>query len=292
ARRGRDAEDDRAVDLGRELPHERLVGWIGDRDHEPALGREPDRQRHQRLAELPRHHRGRVAVDVDSVQVQVWHAGLLGEHAREILLEHVAEPNEGLAEQLTLLGALRERPVELLRRNETLVEQDRAELWTHLALEKGVVKPRRSHVGVIVLRSTFLERGTGDLFGAQAAATARGESTSSAIWIAFNAAPFRRLSQARKRASPFRSAARAGRIRPTSTSLAPAASRGLGNSTRRTLGASASTRSACSGESGSTVSIQIDSAWPTITGTRTQVALIGRSGSSMIFRDSSRIFVS
>src|SRR5262249_26034762 len=40
----RDVEDDRTVDLGREPVQQRLVGRIGDRDHEPALRREPDRQ--------------------------------------------------------------------------------------------------------------------------------------------------------------------------------------------------------------------------------------------------------
>ena len=49
-------------------------------------------------------------------------------------------------------------------------------------------------------------------------------------------------------------------------------------------------RVACSAESGSSVSIQIASAWPTITGTRTHVAWIGRSGSSMIFCVSARSF--
>ena len=42
----------------------------------------------------------------------------------------------------------------------------------------------------------------------------------------------------------------------------------------------------------SSVSTQTASAWPTITGTRTQVALTGRSGSSRIFRVSSRSFAS
>ncbi len=51
-------------------------------------------------------------------------------------------------------------------------------------------------------------------------------------------------------------------------------------------------RSASAGESGDSVSIQTDSAWPTTTGTRTHVALIGSSGSSRIFRVSSRSFAS
>ena len=56
--------------------------------------------------------------------------------------------------------------------------------------------------------------------------------STSAIWIAFSAAPLRRLSQARNSASPF-GAASSARMRPTSTSSPPAASRGVGNSGRR-----------------------------------------------------------
>ena len=57
-------------------------------------------------------------------------------------------------------------------------------------------------------------------------------------------------------------------------------------------GAPARMRSASAGESGDSVSIQTDSAWPTTTGTRTHVALTGSSGSSRIFRVSSRSFAS
>ncbi len=51
-----------------------------------------------------------------------------------------------------------------------------------------------------------------------------------------------------------------------------------GSSTTVTPGAAASSRRASSGESGSVVSIQTASEWPRHTGTRTQVAEIGRSG--------------
>ena len=57
-------------------------------------------------------------------------------------------------------------------------------------------------------------------------------------------------------------------------------------------GASARMRSASAGESGSTVSTHTDSAWPTTTGTLTQLALRGRSGSSRILRVSSRSLTS
>src|SRR5262249_33861546 len=128
ARSRGDLEDDRALDLGGGPAHEGLAGWIGDRNYKRAPRREPDRQYHHRLAELPWHHRSRVPVDVDSVQIQVRHAGLLGEHAGEIVLEDVAETDERLAQQLTILRSLCERPVELVGRDEALVEQDRAEL--------------------------------------------------------------------------------------------------------------------------------------------------------------------
>ena len=49
---------------------------------------------------------------------------------------------------------------------------------------------------------------------------------------------------------------------------------------------------ACSAESGSRVSSQTASAWPTRTGTRTHVALTGSAGSSRILRVSSRSFSS
>ena len=58
------------------------------------------------------------------------------------------------------------------------------------------------------------------------------------------------------------------------------------------LDGSARRRSASSGESGSAVSTQTASAWPTATGTRTHVALTGRSGSSRILRVSSRSLTS
>ena len=80
------------------------------------------------------------------------------------------------------------------------------------------------------------------------------------------------------------------RMRPTRTSSIPAALPGLGKSSTRTDGAASRSARACSAESGSSVSIQTASAWPTITGTRTQVAWIGRSGSSMILRVSARSF--
>ncbi|MDX6474797.1 MAG: aspartate-semialdehyde dehydrogenase, partial [Gaiellaceae bacterium] len=57
-------------------------------------------------------------------------------------------------------------------------------------------------------------------------------------------------------------------------------------------GAAERSACACSGERSSSVSIQTASAWPTITGTRTHVAWIGRSGSSMIFCVSRRSFSS
>src|SRR6266540_5478409 len=123
---------------------------------------------------------------------------------------------------------------------------------------------------------------------AQTAASACRSSKSSAIWTAFNAAPLRRLSQTTQSASPSPAASR--RIRPTSTSSVPAASRGVGRSARRIPGAAARTSRARSGESGSSVSTQTACEWPTRTGTRAQVALSGSSGSSRIFRVSARSF--
>ena len=64
--------------------------------------------------------------------------------------------------------------------------------------------------------------------GGYAAARSR-SSTSSAIWIAFSAAPLRRLSLARKSARPC-STVGSRRMRPTSTSSTPAALPGDGNS--------------------------------------------------------------
>ena len=125
----------------------------------------------------------------------------------------------------------------------------------------------------------------------QAALAAVRSSSSSAIWIAFSAAPLRRLSHARKRTIPFSSVGSC-RMRPTSTSSIPFALPGDGKSSSRTLGAAPRSAFASSGESFDSVSIQTVSAWPTITGTRTQFALTGSSGSSMILRVSSRSFVS
>ena len=65
------------------------------------------------------------------------------------------------------------------------------------------------------------------------------------------------------------------RIRPTSTSSPPAAAPGVGNCSTLIPGAPARIDDACSAESGSVVSSQTASAWPTRTGTRTQVALTG-----------------
>src|SRR5262249_28589498 len=91
------------------------------------------------------------------------------------------------------------------------------------------------------------------------AATASRWSRSSAIWIAFSAAPLRRLSPARKRTRPFGSVG-SSRIRPTSTSSIPAAWPGEGKSTTRTLGAASSSARASSAESLDSVSSHTDSA--------------------------------
>ena len=81
-------------------------------------------------------------------------------------------------------------------------------------------------------------------------------------------------------------------MRPTSTSSPPAAMPGVGNCSSLIPGAAARIDVACSAESGSVVSSQTASAWPTRTGTRTQLALTGSAGSSRIFRVSSRSFSS
>ena len=97
--------------------------------------------------------------------------------------------------------------------------------------------------------------------GADSAAS----SNSSAIWIAFSAAPLRRLSLERYSARPF-STAGSCRMRPTRTSSSPAAAVGVGNSGRsrtRTLGASEEL-AASSGASGSSSSTQTASEWPTM----------------------------
>ena len=61
------------------------------------------------------------------------------------------------------------------------------------------------------------------------AATTRRSSRSSAIWIAFSAAPLRRLSATTKRTRPF-STVGSRRMRPTRTSSISTASRGVGKS--------------------------------------------------------------
>src|SRR5712691_1295087 len=123
------------------------------------------------------------------------------------------------------------------------------------------------------------------------AATARRSSSNSAIWMALSAAPLRRLSLTTKRTRPFATVG-SRRMRPTRTSSIPTDWRGVGKSSTRTPGAWSSRACASRGESCSRVSIQTASAWPTRTGTRTHVALIGRSDSSRIFRASALSFVS
>ena len=92
--------------------------------------------------------------------------------------------------------------------------------------------------------------------------------------------------RARDRARPSGRGGSGRRARRRSPRALP----GEGNSSTRTDGAAASSSRARSAESSSSNSTQIASAWPTITGTRTHVAWIGSSGSSMIFRVSSRSF--
>ena len=75
--------------------------------------------------------------------------------------------------------------------------------------------------------------------GVAYAAAAWRAVSSSAIWIAFSAAPLRRLSLARKRARPF-STVGSRRMRPTSTSSMPAALPGEGSSSSLTDGAAPS----------------------------------------------------
>jgi hypothetical protein len=62
----------------------------------------------------------------------------------------------------------------------------------------------------------------------------------------------------------------------------------VGTFSKRTPGASVSSRTASSATSSSCVSTHTVSVWPTSTGTRTHVALIGSSGRSRILRVSSR----
>ena len=69
----------------------------------------------------------------------------------------------------------------------------------------------------------------------------------------------------------------------------PAALPGVGNSSMRDR-CLAEHVPRVLGRMGDSVSTQRASAWPTRTGTRTHVALMGRSGSSRIFRVSARIF--
>ena len=92
------------------------------------------------------------------------------------------------------------------------------------------------------------------------------------------------------RARGPRSTVGSRRSRPTSTSSRPAALPGDGKSSTTTDGAAPSNWRACSGERSSSNSAQTASAWPTMTGTRTHIAWIGRSGSSMIFWVSARSF--
>ena len=140
-----------------------------------------------------------------------------------------------------------------------------------LVLEEGVVETCRPHVPTYrVVAAVRLSVSSGiRVFGATAAAT----STSSAIWIAFSAAPLRRLSQATKSASPFAAAGRGGCGRRARRRCRRRRPRGREVLERAPSGAAASSSRARSGESGSSVSTQTASAWPTITGTRTQVAL-------------------
>ena len=117
-------------------------------------------------------------------------------------------------------------------------------------------------------------------------------SRSSAIWIAFSAAPLRRLSPTTKSARPLLDRRVAADPADEHVVAAGGAARRrelLEPDARRARRAS---RVACSGESGCSVSSQTASAWPTSTGTRTHVALIGSSGSSRILRVSSRSFSS
>ena len=87
-------------------------------------------------------------------------------------------------------------------------------------------------------------------------------------------------------------------MRPTKTSSRPVQSLGsgyrpwAGSSTTTMPGNAPSTRRASATERGRSVSTTMVSLWQFATGTRTQVAVTGRSGSPMILRVSYTIFSS
>src|SRR4051812_4950362 len=107
------------------------------------------------------------------------------------------------------------------------------------------------------------------------------------ICTALVAAPFRRLSATTHR---WKVRGRSGslRTRPTKTSLRPAISCGVGKPSGppaiRIPGNTTSARRSESSVSSRSVSTVTCTLWPTSTGTRTQVAATGRSGSARILR--------
>ena len=83
-------------------------------------------------------------VDGRDVDVREVDLRLLAEHACDVGLEADPEANERLAEQLALL-ALLERLVELFVREQSLAQQERAELRAGLVVEELVVEACRPH---------------------------------------------------------------------------------------------------------------------------------------------------
>src|SRR5262249_44835360 len=81
---------------------------------------------------------------------------LLAEHARDVVLEADTEPDEGLTEQLALLLLL-ERAVELGVREQTLAQEQRAEVRARLVVEEGVVEACLPHAPCIGFLGAFLE---------------------------------------------------------------------------------------------------------------------------------------
>ena len=73
-------------------------------------------------------------VDGGDADVDELDAGLLGQHARDVVLEADAQPHERLAEQLALLRLL-ECAVELLVRDQALAQQQRAQVRARLVFE-------------------------------------------------------------------------------------------------------------------------------------------------------------
>jgi hypothetical protein len=121
----------------------------------------PQRDRAQLLGLAPRKHLDGAVVDGGDADVDELDVRLLGEHAGDVVLEAEAEADERFTEQLARLLLL-ECLVELLVGDETLAQEERAEVRAGLVVEEAVVETCRPHVSVGIGRSRCaLERKSG-----------------------------------------------------------------------------------------------------------------------------------